>query len=504
MPKFYITTTLPYVNDRPHIGHVLEFVQADVIARYHRAMGDEVIFNVGTDEHGIKVYRKALEQDKTPQEFVDEYSKYFGDLKKQYNISFTNFIRTSDPDHISVAQEFWKICLANGDIYKKAYKVKYCIGCELEKTDSELVDDKCPIHPTLKIEELDEENYFFKFSKYQKKLLELYDSSKDFVLPSSRLKEIHAFVENGINDFSVSRLKSKLPWGISVPDDDEQVMYVWFDALINYISTLGWPKDKTKFNEFWPGVQIAGKDNLRQQSAIWQAMLISAGLPPSKQILIHGFITTDGQKMSKSVGNVIDPLKIADKYGIDPVRYYLLREIPSDEDGDFSVEKLEARYNGDLANNLGNLVSRLAKLIETKLDGELDLKTEFIEKIATEKIKEITDKYHLAISNFRLHEALADVWELLTFANQYIDENKPWSKDIEPDHLLKTLTTSIEILFTANRLLEPFLPETSEKILKIFGQTKDQQDPIRNSSSSNGASSKYIVGDFEPLFPRLK
>jgi len=501
MNKFYITTTLPYVNDRPHIGHILEFIQADVIARYHRNLGDEVIFNIGTDEHGVKVYRKALEQGKTPQEFVDEYANYFRETRELYNLSFTNFIRTTDSEHIKAAQEFWNICLKNGDIYKKNYKIKYCVGCELEKTDSELTDGCCPLHPNLNIEEIKEENYFFKFSNYQKKLLELYKNQPDFVLPVSRLNEIKKFVEEGLNDFSISRLKSKLPWGIPVPGDDEQIFYVWFDALINYISTLGWPAfakasageaQRDLFHEFWPGMQIAGKDNLRQQSAIWQAMLLSAGLPPSKQILIHGFITVDGQKMSKTVGNVIDPMKIVEKYGVDPVRYYLLREIPSDEDGDFSTEKLEAKYNGDLANNLGNLVSRIAKLIETKLDNELIIETKYLDKEVLEKIKQITDDYHRTIGNFRLHETITRVWDLLTYANGYIDEHKPWDKDIAPDHLLKVLINSLEILISANRLLEPFLPGTSEKILKIFGRTKDSED------------NKFIVGNTEPLFPRLK
>lgn len=491
MNKFYITTTLPYVNDRPHIGHVLEFVQADVIARYHRSIGEEVIFNTGTDEHGIKVYRKAIEQDKTPQEFVDEYSQYYQELKNQFNLSFTNFIRTTDLSHIQAAQEFWKICLKNGDIYKKSYKIRYCVGCELEKTDSELVDGHCPIHPNLKLEEIEEENYFFKFSKYQNELLKLYNQSPNFVLPISRLNEITKFVEGGLNDFSISRLKSKMPWGVEVPDDPEQVMYVWFDALVNYISTLGWPNNKEGFEDFWPGVQIAGKDNLRQQSAIWQAMLLSAGLPPSKQILIHGFINIEGQKMSKSLGNIVDPLKIVKKYGVDSVRYYLLREIPSDEDGDFSAEKLEARYNGDLANNLGNLVSRIAKLIELKLNGELIFEQKFLDKEIPAKIAEINEKYHSAIKQFKLHEALGAIWELLTFANKYIDERKPWLENQQPEHILETLATSTELLFSATRLLEPFLPETAEKIYKTFGRTK------------NSENNKFIIGEVTPIFPRL-
>ena len=336
MKKFYITSTLPYVNSDPHLGFALEIIQTDVIARYRKLLGDEVVFNTGTDEHGLKIYRVALEKDQSPQEYVDEYSSRFAKLKDALNLSVTNFIRTTDLRHIKAAQEFWSRCLNNGDIYKKNYKTKYCVGCELEKTASDLVDGCCPIHPNLKIEEVEEENYFFKFSKYEKKLLKFYKENPNFVIPDRRFNEIKRFVEKGLNDFSVSRLKSKMPWGVLVPGDQKHVMFVWFDALISYISTLGWPDDIDNFNTFWPGVQTAGKDNLRQQTAIWQAMLMSAGLPNSKQVLIHGFITVEGEKMSKTLGNVIDPFKLVDKYGVDPVRYFLLREIPSTEDGDFS------------------------------------------------------------------------------------------------------------------------------------------------------------------------
>lgn len=292
--KYYITTTLPYVNAKPHIGFALEIVQADAIARYYRQKGDEVFFNTGTDEHGLKIYRTAIEQKKDPQGYCDEYAAKFDDLKKALNLSYDNFIRTTDEHHMKAAQEFWKRCFDKGDIYKKSYKVKYCVGCELEKTESELENDKCPIHPNLDLEIIDEENYFFKYSNYQDKLLELYKNNPNFVIPSFRLNEITKFTERGLEDFSISRLKGKMPWGVSVPNDDEHVMYVWFDALINYISCLGWPDNLEKFDEYWPGIQVAGKDNLRQQSSMWQAMLLSAGLPTSKQVFIHGFINAAG------------------------------------------------------------------------------------------------------------------------------------------------------------------------------------------------------------------
>src|SRR3989344_6378995 len=289
MKKFYITTSLPYVNAPPHIGFALEIVQADILARHRRLAGDEVVFNTGTDEHGLKVYRQALAEKKDPQAYADEYAKKFELLKDALNLSYTDFIRTTDPRHMRAAQEFWRRCEKSGDIEKKAYKIKYCVGCELEKTDSELTDGRCPVHPNLALETIEEENYFFKFSKYQKKLLDFYDGHPDFVVPDFRFNEIRKFVAGGVNDFSISRLKEKMPWGVPVPGDDSHVMYVWFDALVNYISTLGWPEDEKKFRDFWPGVQVAGKDNLRQQTAMWQAMLMSAGLPNSRQGFLHRF-----------------------------------------------------------------------------------------------------------------------------------------------------------------------------------------------------------------------
>jgi len=464
MGKFYITTTLPYVNAEPHIGFAMEIIKADVIARYHRARGDEVIFNTGTDEHGVKIYRTAIEQNKNPQEYVDEYAAKFGELKSLLNVSYTHFIRTSDPDHKKAAQEFWRLCAARGDIYKKSYRIRYCVGCELEKTDSELTDGACPIHPNLKLELLDEENYFFRFSKYQQPLLDFYKAHPDFVLPSFRFHEIKRFVADGLQDFSISRIKAKMPWGVPVPDDDEQVMYVWFDALINYISTLGWPDDvKGEFQNFWPGTQIAGKDNLRQQSAMWQAMLMSAGLPLSKQILIHGFITVNDKKMSKSLGNVIAPKALVEKYGTDPVRYYLLREIPSGEDGDFSYEKFEQRYNGDLANGLGNLVARVATLGEkvspTAVHGEGD-----IEKEIRTEIDRVRALYEKSLHEFRLNESLGHAWELISFADKYINDKKPWTIKDDRDQFSRVVANACYIVDAVRKLIQPFLPKTAEKI----------------------------------------
>jgi len=472
--KFYITTTLPYVNAEPHIGFALEIVQADCLARLRRDQGHNVVFNFGTDEHGLKIYRKALENKTDPQAYVDEYAAKFDDLKKALNLSYTNFIRTTDPEHKKAAQEFWKLCDKNGYIYKKLYKIKYCVGCELEKTDSELVDGKCPLHPNQKIEVIDEENYFFKFSEFQKPLLELYKSHKDFVVPDFRFNEIKRFVEEGLQDFSISRLKEKLPWGVPVPGDDDHVMYVWFDALINYISTLGWPNDSQNFKNFWPGVQFAGKDNLRQQSAIWQAMLLAADLPNTKQIVIHGFITIGGQKISKSLGNVVSPYDLVEKYGIDATRYYLLAKVHPFEDSDFTLEKFETAYNADLANGLGNTVSRVAKLAENS-------KFDFEETILPEKL--YCEEFTEALNAYRFDLGINNLWLDLSIINHHLDSEKPWL--IEDKYKLeKILQEDIDNLRIFAHRLKPFLPETAETILKQFKGPK--------------------ITSGKPLFPRIQ
>ncbi len=461
--NFYITTTLPYVNADPHIGFALEIIQADVIARFKRQQGFEVFFNTGTDEHGIKILRKAEEAGMEPKAYCDMCAPKFNDLKAMLNVSYDNFIRTTDEHHIASAQEFWKLCEKNGDIYKKNYKIKYCIGCELEKTESELGNGKCPIHPNLEIELIEEENYFFKYSNYQKKLLDFYKKNPEFVIPDSKFNEIKEFTKRGLEDFSISRLKEKMPWGVDVPGDEKHVMYVWFDGLVSYISALGWSEDEKKFEAFWPGMQVAGKDNLRQQSSMWQAMLMSAGLPNSTQIFIHGFITVGGQKMSKSLGNVVDPFELVRKYGVDAVRYYLLREITPTEDGDFTYEKFEQRYNSDLASGLGNLLARTVTLAG---------KPNFESKNPTGKItKEITQTQKncgTLLEDFKFNEALKSIWELIAFCDKYINEEKPWEAKDSASQVISDVLFALENI---SALLLPFLPETAEKI-KIALETK--------------------------------
>ncbi len=482
MNKFYITTTLPYVNADPHIGHAAEFVKADCLARWHRLIGDEVFFNTGTDEHGQKIYEKAKEAGMEPKIYCDGYAAKFGALKNALNLTYNSFIRTTDEKHIKAAQEFWKLCEANGDIYKKIYKVKYCVGCELEKTDSELADGRCPLHPNKDLEIIEEENYFFRFSKYQKALLDLYEKNPDFVQPKERFNEIKAFVERGLQDFSISRLAEKMPWGIPVPGDESQVMYVWFDALVNYISCLDWPQDENNFKKWWPGVQVCGKDNLRQQTAMWQAMLMSAGLPTSKQVLVFGFITADGQKMSKSLGNTVNPIELAEKYNSEAVRYFLLREIKPFTDSDFSYEKFETLYNAELANGFGNLAARVSNLlekneIETELKridsrlrgndtGEGDLQTEFSQKM----------------NECAFDEAIGILVKKAADCDMFLAEKKPWKME-DKEEIKKVIEPIAQNILDIAHLLSPFLPQTSEKLIKQFSEKQVRKD--------------------EALFPRL-
>lgn len=453
--KFYITTTLPYVNAAPHIGFALEIIEADVIARYQKEiLGNEVVFNTGTDEHGQKIWQKALEQKMDVQEYCDQWASKFTDLEKLLNLSFSHFIRTTDQKHIVAAQEFWKICQKNGDIYKAKYKVKYCVGCELAKTESELEDNRCPLHPNQELEIREEENYFFRFSKYADKLLELYEKNPEFVKPASRFKEIRSFVEAGLTDFSISRLKNNMPWGIAVPDDEEHVMYVWFDALVNYISTLGWPSQTEEFKKFWPGVQVAGKDNLRQQAAMWQAMLFSAELDNSTQILINGFIGVNGQKMSKSLGNVISPEEMVARYGNDGARYLLIQLGTFGEDSDVTFEKLDTNFNAYLANGIGNLCSRVAKMAEQE------------NLVNDEKEVLIRKDFKKLMNNFDLSEAMTYINAQVSTVDKYLAENTPWKKEgAEKSKIL--LTASQEICQIA-AMLSIFMPETAKEIKDHF------------------------------------
>ncbi len=472
--KFYITTTLPYVNAPAHLGHALEFVRADVIARYKKLRGFEVFFNTGTDEHGQKVFSQALKENKDPQAYVDFYADKFKDILKLLGISEdVNFIRTTDTHHVKAAQEFWKICDKNGYIYKKHYQIKYCVGCELEKTESELENGKCPIHPNLEIEMMDEENYFFKFSEFGEKLLEFYEKNPNFVIPDFRFNEIKAFVKRGLLDFSISRLKEKMSWGVDVPNDPTQVMYVWFDALVNYISAIGWPTDMEKFNtwqiETGGMVQYCGKDNLRQQAAMWQSMLMSVNLPNSKTIVIDGFVTgAGGIKMSKSLGNVVDPKELVEEYGTDALRYYVLRELSPFEDTPCTKELFKEAYNANLANGLGNLVSRVMTMAEKNLEkpvslGNVELSSEFIKEI----------------ENYDLQKATDIIWKKIGELDEKIQKSEPFKLvKTDKEKAQKIIEELVLGVYEVAVYLEPILPETSEKIKNLVKENKKPEAPL--------------------------
>ena len=472
MKNYYITTTLPYVNSEPHIGFASEIIRADVMARFHRdILKKEVFFNTGTDEHGQKIYDKAQEQKISPQEFCDQQTEKFKILKETLNLSFDNFVRTTDEHHIKSAQEFWRRCYEKGDIYKAKYKVKYCVGCELEKTDSELNEEgRCPLHPNKDLQVSEEENYFFKFSNYQKPLLDFYQNNPGFVRPEKRFNEIKSFVKEGLKDFSISRLKSKMSWGVPVPEDEDQVMYVWFDALVNYVSVLGWPEDEDKFNKWWPAVQIAGKDNLRQQSAMWQAMLMSAGLPNSEKIYINGFIISDGQKMSKSLGNVVSPTEMVEKFGIDGTRYLLMASAIFGEDVDLTWERMIEKYNSDLANGLGNVFSRVIKLSQ-KIDLKNSEILDFIQKEAKIDLKRYSEDFESG----HLERLLNDAQQKISDLDKRIETVKPWEIfKTNPDKFQTEMLNFLAELKEIQEMIAIFLPETAEKMKRML-ETREME-----------------------------
>lgn len=469
---FYITSTLPYVNSEPHIGFAMEIIRADIIARTKKLQGYDVFFNTGTDEHGQKIYENAQKAGKDVKEYVDGYAQSFKDLIPLLGLSSdVHFIRTTDDVHVHAAQEFWKKCFDKGDIYKKNYETRYCVGCELEKQDSELVDGKCPLHPNKELEIREEENYFFRWSSYGTYLLDFYANNQNFVIPDFRFNEIKAFVERGLEDFSISRLKSKMSWGVPVPGDDEHVMYVWFDALVSYISTLGWPDNTENFKKYWAEgtpIQYCGKDNLRQQSAMWQAMLASAGLPQSHHIVIDGFINSGGQKMSKSLGNIISPVDIVNEYGTDAIRYYVARELSTFEDSDVTMEKFKESYNANLANGIGNLTSRIMKMAQDNLEAPISI-------VEGEDMSE----YFAFYDSFEISKAADFVWNEIKSLDQYIQENQPF-KVVKTDKEAgqKMIIELVGRLYSVSRMLSPILPETSEKIKTLITENRVPEIPL--------------------------
>ncbi len=482
--KFYITTSIPYASEKPHIGNALDQVYADVIARYRRLKGDEVYFLAGSDEHGTKNFRAAKAAGKSVREFVNSNTQKIKAQKEILNLSWDDFIRTSDRKrHFPAAQKLWREINKKGDIYKKYYHGLYCIGCEAFITEKDLKDGKCSIHFTVP-QAVKEENYFFRLSRYTKKIRDLISKDQYLITPASRKKEILSLLNKGLEDISISRPKKVLAWGIPVPSDPDHVIYVWFEALIVYLSAVGYggkaKKDLNKFKKWWPtDVQVVGKDNLRFHAAIWPAMLLSAGIPVLKQLFVHGFWNINGQRISKTTGNVIYPEEVTKEYGIDALRYYLLRDSSPYEDGNFSHKKFEERYHGELVSGLGNFASRVTTLAA----GLGVIEKEPVEsKVAT--VVRITKKEAShELNDFRFHEALAKIWNLIKFGDSYITRLQPW-KTKDP----KIIFNLVVILDNLAWLIQPMMPETAQKITKSIKWISS--DTLR-------------VKKIEPLFPRL-
>lgn len=452
--KFYITTSIAYTNAPPHIGFALELVQADVLARYHKIMiGEDVFFLTGTDEHGAKIVKAAKISGKTPKKFTDEVSGQFKELTKALNLSNDDFIRTTDQKrHWPNVKEVWLKLKKNGDIYKKEYEGLYCVGCEAFVKEKDLIDGLCPLHRQ-KPEIIKEENYFFRLSKYAFRVKQEIEAGKIKIIPEGRKNEIISFINQGVDDVSCSRSKENLQWGIPVPGDDSQIIYIWFEALINYLL----PK------KYWPAsVQCVGKDIFRFHALLWPAMLLALDFSLPKIVFVHGYITSNGQKMSKSLGNVVNPFELIIKYGADSLRYFLLREIPSTEDGDFTEDKFKDRYNGDLASGLGNLVARVSKLSQSlkikKISDEKKLIAEYKNYLHGSQ-----QRYQISLSNFDFSAALAAVWSLIKLCDQEVEKNKLWQQSDGQKEIVGNLLFLIDEIA---KLLAPFLPETSEKILK--------------------------------------
>jgi len=484
---FFISTAIDYPSEKPHLGHCLEKIQADVIARYKRLQGFDVHFSIGLDEHGLKIQRYAQKANKKPQEFVDGMSKYFKGLWKILNISNDDFIRTTEKRHEKVVQQIVRKIYKKGDIYKEKYKGLYCVDCESYYLPKDLEDGKCPVHHKPP-EVVEEETYFFRMSKYQKKLLRHIEKNKDFIVPESKRNEILSRLKKPLQDLSISR--KTVEWGIPLPIDEKFSLFVWIDALINYFTTIDYPGKK--FKKFWPAdVHVIGKDIIWHHSVIWGSLLLSLGLPLPKTIFVHGFIIVGGQKMSKSLGNVVDPFELVKKYGTDTIRYFLIREFSSFEDGNFSEKRIKERYNSDLAQGIGNLLSRILALGD-KYHSPIPLKINKLKAI----VKEIELTYHQGFSEFRFNEALAKVWDLINILNKFITDNKPWeSLENNKSLFLEDLSTLILSLGKVALLLRPVMPETSERLLE------DLQ--LKNLAETDWPKGKVVLKKSSALFPFL-
>jgi len=489
--KFYISTAIDYPSAPPHMGHCYEKVCADTIARWHKLKGEQVHFSTGLDEHGLKIQRQAEKAKKTPQQFVKEIGKLFLELCKKYNISYADFIRTTEKRHEKAVNDIFKKINKKGDIYKGLYEGLYCVDCETYYTEKELKDGNCPIHDK-PVENMKEESYFFKMSKYQDKLIKYIKSNK-FILPEKKKNEIINRLKEPLRDLSISRTSFK--WGIPFPIDKKHVWFVWFDALTNYLTTIGYPNQKYK--KSWPAdIHLIGTDIVWHHTVIWPTMLMAAGIKPPKSVFIHGFINAEGGvKMSKSLGNVIDPLEIVKKYPADTIRYFLLREIPFGQDGEFSEKKLIKRHNQELANDLGNLLRRTTVLLEKNFKGKIPKKgkNELCKKLKFSKI----DSY---MKKLELHNTINEIWKFVNECNKYINDKAPWSLT-DKKKLANILYNLAEALRIISILIKPFMPNTAEEIAKQLGVKNFEKQNFKHLKY--GGLKKEKIGKSKILFEKI-
>lgn len=463
--KLYITTAIPYVNAKPHVGNAMDYLIADIWARHQRKLGHEVRFQAGTDEHGDKIARKAQENGLSAQAYVDQNVEHFKDLISKMEVSNTDFVRTTEVRHMAAVQYIWK--KLSPYIYKKSYEGWYCAGCEGFVTDKEAADSNgtCPDHHT-PYQRLQEENYFLRVSEFTEAIRQAIEKKEMNILPEKRAREFLNFISEGLEDVSVSRPKKTVSWGVPVPDDPTQVMYVWIDALANYLTVIGYP-EKLEWQDYWPAdVQVVGKDILRFHAGIWPAMLMMLGLPLPKTLLVHGHVQVGGVKMSKTIGNIIDPVEVIDKYGVDAMRYYFARYIPTQDDGDFTWERFESAYNNELGNDFGNLVGRIASMFRKYQAGVVG---EIIEAHHDETA------YFEAMRQFKFNEALDEIWANIRALNQYIDTVKPWAvaknRQTDPEaerHLSEIMEYLARSIWHISEMLEPFMPVVASKVQQIF------------------------------------
>jgi methionyl-tRNA synthetase len=495
--KFLITTAIDYPSGKPHMGHAYEKICTDVIARYKRLKGFDVHFSTGTDEHGMKIQRCAEKEKKSPKEFVDWMVAFFKELCEKLDISYDDFIRTTDKRHVKTAQDIFSSIYGKGEIYKGMYEGLYCVDCETYYMRKDLVDDKCPTHGT-EPDVVSEESYFFQMGKYRNALLEHIKKNPDFIRPESKKNEIVNRLKEPLKDLSVSR--ASFNWGVPVPVDAKHVQYVWMDALINYLSTIGWPGGKSK--GYWANsMHVIGKDIIWHHSVIWGSILMAAGIPLPKSVYVHGFVKIKGQKMSKSSGAVVDPIKLVDEYGSDPLRYFLISEIPFGEDGDFSVESLVTRNNDELVNNLGNLVNRILTFVYNKSSGKVPMHIGYddLDKQVEKKIKEHVDKAGRLMDGMNLQAALDEVMKLAKFGNEYFQAKEPWKKDWENClYLGANLISSIAIISS------PFIPSSAQRIWEYLGMKGSVHEQDWDSAKVLSVKDGHTIKQPAPLFTKFR